>query len=106
MRLPPISSPNTSAARNTKPSCITSDMGHTNRPAATLTPLQLAVLRSLEVRDGVACKADLLSSLEATTRYTRESGSYAVRELLALGLLWCEGALLGLSSEACQLVAF
>jgi hypothetical protein len=64
-----------------------------------LTTLQLTVARTLLSLDGVACEADLLATLERTTRFTRASGSFACAELVAMGAARREGNVVGLTCE-------
>lgn len=64
-----------------------------------MTTLQLTVARTLLALDGVAIEADLLVTLERTTRFTRTSGGYAVAELVAMGAAWREGNVVGLTCE-------
>ena len=106
MQMPASNSRNPASFDLASPQCVKdyAPKAPTVRPTDT-TPLQLAVLRALDEHLGVAPESTLLTFLEATSVWTRESGRYAVAELLAMGLLWREGLLLGLTSEACSLVA-
>lgn len=68
---------------------------------AAVSRIQLAVLVSLHSLNGCATVADIGTQLEATTRYTRLTGTYTVEELVALGHCWQEGNMVGLTADMC-----
>jgi hypothetical protein len=68
---------------------------------ATISRPQLAVLCALHTLLGCATVEDIGTYLEATSRYTRATGTYIVEELVALGHCWREGNMIGLTSDMC-----